>query len=247
MTQLHHFEAVSIAAENYRHEVVSEQQGHYFDPAPSSASKRGSVPLTLVDLNATLTVDRGVFSTERVDAGTRYLLMEAPRPTPEMRNVLDLGCGYGPIAIALALRTAQAVVWAVDVNERALELCRHNAEAAGVADRVRACHPDDLPTDITFDGIWSNPPIRVGKAALHSMLERWLTQLTRGAHAYLVVQRNLGSDSLQGWLQGLGWQADRLGSRAGYRILDVSKGAPLTRHHEVDVTMEGQTSDRQTS
>jgi 16S rRNA (guanine1207-N2)-methyltransferase len=194
--------------------------GHYFDHAPQAASRPGTVDLVLPDLRVSLATDRGVFSPSAVDAGTKLLLLEAPAPTGGV--LLDLGCGYGPIAVALALRAPSATVWAVDVNSRALALTAANASTCGVGDRVRVATPDDVPTDVRFDGIWSNPPIRVGKDALHSMLSTWLDRLAPGGRAWLVVQKHLGSDSLQRWLSSSGWEATRSSSRAGYRVLEVA-------------------------
>jgi 16S rRNA (guanine1207-N2)-methyltransferase len=193
---------------------------HYFDRRPVSPSRPAEVVLALPDLTAHLMTDRGVFSAGAVDSGTFYLLLEDARPAPEARHLLDLGCGYGTIAITLALRSP-ATVWAVDVNERALALCRRNAEAAG-ATGVRVCQPDEVPDEVQFDGIWSNPPVRVGKQALHDLLDRWLPRLAPDATATLVVHKHLGADSLVRWLQEEGWAAERLGSRAGYRLLRVA-------------------------
>ncbi len=206
----------------------------YFARQPSVASDRRPVRLSLPDLELSLTTDRGVFSTDRIDPGTRLLLQEAPHPTDVMGDLLDLGCGYGPIAVSLARRAPEARVWAVDVNERAVALCAENAVANG-AERVHPVVVDDagspvagaphdvssLP-DVRFDGIWSNPPIRIGKAALHGLLTLWLDRLAPGAKAWLVVQRHLGADSLSDWMEGEGWATERLVSRAGYRLLEVS-------------------------
>jgi 16S rRNA (guanine1207-N2)-methyltransferase len=197
--------------------------GHYFDPSPDTPSRPARVPLDLPDRSFSLLADRGVFSMGRVDAGTRYLLTSAPPPPPR-GDLLDLGCGYGPIAVALAARAPGATVWAVDVNERALALTRRNADEAGLGN-VRVSHPDDVPDEVRFAGLWSNPPIRIGKAALHDLLSRWLGRLADGGRGLLVVQRNLGADSLQRWLAGQGWAVERLGSRAGSRLLDVRAGA----------------------
>jgi 16S rRNA (guanine1207-N2)-methyltransferase len=194
---------------------------HYFDESPSAPSSPRRIELTLPDLHVALTTDRGVFSAERVDPGTKYLLLDAPTPPPDARVLLDLGCGYGPIAIALARRCPGAAVWAVDVNERARSLCQANAEAAGCAN-VRVAAPDDVPADLVVDGLWSNPPVRVGKDVLHGLLRTWLPRLHPDAHAYLVVQKHLGSDSLASWMTTEGWVVSRLGSRKAYRILDVS-------------------------
>jgi 16S rRNA (guanine1207-N2)-methyltransferase len=192
--------------------------GHYFDPDPAARSAPATVALALPDLTVRLATDRGVFSPGAVDAGTRYLLIEAPPPAGG--TVLDLGCGYGPVAVALALRVPAATVWAVDVNRRALDLCRANAEANGAANVVVAA-PDDVPADLSFDAVWSNPPVRIGKPALHDLLRRWLGRLAPGGQAWLVVHKHLGSDSLARWLEAEGFPTERAGSRAGYRLLRV--------------------------
>ncbi|MEU8246590.1 methyltransferase [Nonomuraea sp. NPDC048916] len=194
---------------------------HYFSEQPGAPSRPGVVDLVLPDLHLRLETDRGVFSPERIDLGTRILLETVP-PPPREGDLLDLGCGYGPIALTMASRAPEATVWAVDVNRRSVELTERNARAAGL-DKVRSVHVDDVPDDVTFNAIWSNPAIRIGKPALHEMLTRWLTRLAPGGVAYLVVQKHLGSDSLQRWLGEQGWQASREASRAAYRILRVER------------------------
>lgn len=196
----------------------------YFATVPLVASQPRTVELALPDLSLHLTSDAGVFAADGVDPGTKLLLLEAPKPLPG--DVLDLGCGYGPIALTMARRQPSATVWAVDVNERALELTSQNALAAGVADRVRVCRPDQVPDDVRFTTIWSNPPIRIGKDALHSLLTMWLSRLTPNGAAILVVQKHLGSDSLAKWLQERGHPVRRLVSRGGYRLLEVRPCVP---------------------
>ena len=141
-------------------------------------------------------------------------------PPDRPATILDLGCGYGPIALTLATRVPQATVWAVDVNERARQLTATNAREHGL-DNVRVAHPDEVPADLILDAIYSNPPIRVGNAALDAMLRRWLGRLSPGGRAHLVIGRNLGADSIARRLRADGWRVDRLGARAGYRILTV--------------------------
>jgi 16S rRNA G1207 methylase RsmC len=165
-----------------------------------------------------------VFASKGVDLGTLTLLREAPAP-PATGELLDLGCGYGPIAIALAHRAPRARVWAIDVNERALELTRSNAQAAKTPN-VTVCLPDEVPSDIRFAAIYSNPPVRVGKGPLHELLLRWLPRLAPGGSAYLVVQRNLGADSLASWLATEGFDGHRLKAKKGYRILEVKAPPP---------------------
>ena len=200
--------------------VRSMSPDHYFSPAPDVPSKPGEVQLSLPDFNASLAVDRGVFSAGGVDAGTVELLRAVPQ-APGNGNLLDLGCGYGPIACTLAHRSPGATVWAVDVNERAVALTAQNARSLGLKG-VKAVTPDQVPDGMTFDGIWSNPPIRIGKRALQDLLSGWLERLEPGASAWLVVQRHLGSDSLGAWLSSIGYAVERTGSRKGYRVLRVT-------------------------
>jgi 16S rRNA (guanine1207-N2)-methyltransferase len=196
-------------------------RSHYFDPSPTAASRPATVALSLPDVELQLGTDRGVFGGSGVDPGTKFLLLDGPQPDrAETGDLLDLGCGYGPIALTLATRAPEATVWAVDVNERARALCAANAEAAGLAN-VRVAAPDEVPADVRFAGIWSNPPIRIGKAALHELLLTWLARLAEGAPAHLVVQKHLGSDSLARWLTEQGHPTSKLRSRAGYRLLEV--------------------------
>jgi 16S rRNA G1207 methylase RsmC len=198
---------------------MSIPKSHYFEARPAVPSRPHTVRLRVGDIDLALQADRGVFGSKGVDLGTLTLLKEAP-PPPASGELLDLGCGYGPIAIALALRSPDATVWAVDVNERALELTRANSETAG-ARNVRVALPDEVPESVRFQAIYSNPPVRVGKRLLHELLLRWLPTLRAGAAAYLVVQRNLGADSLAAWLGEAGYPASRLKSKKGYRILEV--------------------------
>jgi 16S rRNA (guanine1207-N2)-methyltransferase len=193
----------------------------YFDEHPDVASDRATVTLTVDGRVLTLATDRGVFSRGQVDAGTAVLLRKAP-PPPTIGRLLDLGCGYGPIALALAAQSPRADVRAVDVNERALELVAQNAAANGLTN-ITVATPDAVPDDLTFDAIYSNPPVRIGKEALHHLLASWLPRLTSAGAAYLVVQRHLGADSLQAWLEREGFPTSRLASSKGYRVLNVDR------------------------
>lgn len=198
----------------------SPRRGHYFDPQPQSESRRRVVKLRLgADRKLELQADRGVFGSRRVDLGTEVLLKEAPAP-PNRGEVLDLGAGYGPIAIALARLSPAARFWAVDINQRAVELTRVNAAAAGLGNVVAAL-PDEVPEEVRFAAIYSNPPVRVGKRPLHELLETWLERLEAGGVAYLVVQRNLGADSLMSWLAEEGYPVRRLKAKKGYRVIEV--------------------------
>jgi 16S rRNA (guanine1207-N2)-methyltransferase len=193
---------------------------HYFTARPAAGHRPGLVQVVLPDLHFECETDAGVFSAGRLDPGTRVLLDTVP-PPPASGDLLDLGTGYGPVALAMAARAPGATVWAVDVNERALALCAANAARAG-RPNVRCVPPGDPALPARFAAIWSNPPIRVGKPALHELLAGWLARLAPGARAYLVAARHLGGDSLHRWLAEQGWPAARIASRAGYRVLEVT-------------------------
>ena len=193
---------------------------HYFSGTPESELKLRTIQATIAGRAVELTTANGVFSPERIDAGTRVLLSSATAPPPG-GNFLDLGCGWGPIALTLASESPHATVWAVDVNERALDLVRRNASVMGLSN-VNAVLPADVPADVSFMAIWSNPPIRVGKNELHAMLQLWLPRLASGAEAWLVVQKNLGSDSLHRWLETTfpdDFSFSRAATNKGYRVL----------------------------
>ncbi|GGC95435.1 16S RNA G1207 methylase RsmC [Tersicoccus solisilvae] len=195
---------------------------HYFSAQPSGPLTVRPLTVTLADRTVTVSTAGGVFSPDAVDKGTAVLLRNAPEP-PATGRFLDLGCGWGPVALTLALRSPEAEVVAVDVNQRALELVRRNAAALGLAG-LRAAEPGDVDPAQGFDLIWSNPPIRVGKEVLHGLLTTWLPRLNPGGTALLVVQKNLGADSLQRWLAGTlgeGFTVDRATTDKGFRILRV--------------------------
>lgn len=193
---------------------------HYFTADPTVPFTRAPVTAAVWGHELRLVSGSGVFAQGRLDIGTAVLFRETEPPASGTR-FLDLGCGYGVIATALALTRPDARVWAVDVNERALLLARENAAAYDVADRVEAVVPDEVPDDVEFDEIWSNPPIRIGKEALHALLLRWLPRLAPGGRAVLVVGKNLGADSLQRWLGEQGYPTTRLASAKGFRVLEV--------------------------
>jgi 16S rRNA (guanine1207-N2)-methyltransferase len=200
--------------------IDTVSDGHYFDAHPAVRSRPSEVELALPEGTVRLRTDRGVFSGRRVDAGTA-LLLKVATPPPGRGHLLDLGCGYGPIAVTLARRSPGAIVWAVDTNRRALQLVRENVAALKLPN-VQAVRPDEVPADVRFVAIWSNPPIRIGKPALHQLLSEWLGRLTPDGRAWLVVQKHLGSDSLVTWLSERGWLVHRRASKQGYRILEVT-------------------------
>ncbi|WP_309134503.1 methyltransferase [Cellulomonas sp.] len=208
--------------------AIGDGSDHYFTARPASADERRTIRVTLADRDVTVETAGGVFSPGHVDLGTQVLLRTVPSP-PASGDLLDLGCGWGPVALTLALSSPDARVWAVDVNERALDLVRRNAERLGAANVV-AARPQDVPADVRFATLWSNPPVRIGKEALHDLLATWLPRLADDGDAWLVVGRNLGADPLHRWLAtdapqgaGLGLGVERAASAKGFRVLRVSR------------------------
>jgi 16S rRNA (guanine1207-N2)-methyltransferase len=200
---------------------VSED--HYFSADPAVAFVREPVETTVWGHRLSLASGSGVFARGRLDIGTAVLFREtAP---PEGGRVLDLGCGYGVIGLAVAVAAPRALVTGIDVNERAVLLANENAARLGVTERYVASTPDGVPGDATYDEIWSNPPIRIGKEALHDLLLTWFARLAPGGRSVMVVGKNLGADSLQRWLGDQGYPTERLASAKGFRVLESRRRA----------------------
>jgi 16S rRNA (guanine1207-N2)-methyltransferase len=195
---------------------------HYFSTDAGGPERRQTITATVWGHELRLVTANGVFAGDALDRGTAVLLRESPIPSGRPR-ILDLGCGYGPIAMAIALACPEAVIDAVDVNERALDLCRDNARVLGVAGRVDVLRPDEADPHTRYDEIWSNPPIRIGKEPLHELLLHWLARLAPAGVARLVVGKNLGADTLQRWLGDQGYTVQRTSSSKGFRVLVVRR------------------------
>jgi 16S rRNA G1207 methylase RsmC len=194
---------------------------HYFSADPSVAFQRAPVAAEVWGHELALVSGSGVFAQGRLDIGTSVLFRETQAPTGG--RILDLGCGYGVIGLACAVAAPGATVTAVDVNQRAVLLANENAESLGVAERYTAMVPEQVDPAATYDEIWSNPPIRIGKAALHELLLTWLPRLAPGGRAVMVVGKNLGADSLQRWLGEQGFPTERIASAKGFRVLETRR------------------------
>ena len=195
---------------------------HYFSETPGSTFKPKNIQVEINGSLVSVTTSGGIFSPDHIDQGTGILLNHLDEAPPS-GNILDIGCGWGPIALALASHSPKATIWAIDVNERSLELTAANAAKLGLTN-IKTCKPEDVPVDLVFSGIWSNPPIRVGKEILHEILPKWLPRLADGAEGYLVVQKNLGADSLHRWLEDSlpqDFSTIRVETAKSFRILRV--------------------------
>jgi 16S rRNA (guanine1207-N2)-methyltransferase len=196
-------------------------EDHYFSANPEVASREFRVTLQALGETFEVASASGTFSSSRLDPGTQFLLRQLEL-RPITGNLLDIGCGWGPIALSLAKFSPEAKVWALDVNQRSLETTRSNAATLGL-ENLRAVTAEEIPAEIEFSGIWSNPPIRIGKKALHELLMTWLPKLAKGGEALLVVHKHLGADSLERWLTEAlpRFSVVRLDSSKGYRIISV--------------------------
>jgi 16S rRNA G1207 methylase RsmC len=192
---------------------------HYFSEQPTGEFKPKKIFTSIAGERVELFTAGGTFSPDHMDTGTAILLEHSDEAAP-IGNLLDLGCGWGPIALTLAKKFPDAKIWAVDVNERSLELTRMNAQKLGLSNVITAL-PDQVPVDMEFTGIWSNPPIRIGKEALHDLLAKWLPRLQPECEAYLVVSKDLGADSLLKWMQSefSDLASERIETAKGFRIL----------------------------
>jgi 16S rRNA G1207 methylase RsmC len=173
-----------------------------------------------------VTTSAGVFSPEHLDRGTAVLLRALDDAGEGSGPILDIGCGWGPIALDAALRAPEREVWAIDVNERSRELTLQNAARLGLAN-VRVAAPDEVPQELRFAEIRSNPPIRVGKDALHGILRQWLPRLAEGGAAHLVVAKHLGADSLQRWIgaEFPELDVDRAARDKGFHVIRAIRSA----------------------
>ncbi|MFF1828184.1 class I SAM-dependent methyltransferase [Paenarthrobacter sp. NPDC058040] len=202
------------------------ESAHYFSAQPAGPFTRKPLTVELAGATRHLQTSSGIFSPDGIDKGTAILLSDVPPPSPR-GNLLDIGCGWGPIALTMGLMAPSAQVYAVDVNERCIALTNENAASLGLGN-VKASLPDEVAADVEFSTIWSNPPIRIGKDELHSLLLTWLPRLAPGGNAWLVVQKNLGSDSLQRWLAAeldKSFTVSRESTSKSFRILRVRKAS----------------------
>lgn len=200
-------------------------QQHYFSEQPLTDAKTHEVEFEVEGKVFQLTAASGTFSSTRLDAGTKVLLKESAH-FPGAGTILDIGCGWGPISLAIAQLRPNTQVLGLDVNSRSLELATKNANRMGLQN-FKAVRVEELPEGLKLDGIWSNPPIRVGKAVLHELMQTWIPRLRVGGSAMLVVQKQLGAESFQKWLADSfsDFQVSRHSIDKGYRVIRVTNSA----------------------
>ena len=193
--------------------------GQYFDNDATLAHQDISYSFTLFGEKYTLQSDAGVFSKDGLDDGTR-LMLETIGKTDLGNNILDLGAGVGPIGLILARLDSNRHLTLADVNDRALDLCRHNAKTLGVSDRVEIIHSDVYTNiDKTFSAIVTNPPIRAGKKVTYAMYAGAVSHLIEGGKLVIVIRKKQGAESAEAYLRTLFPKVERVAQSKGFRIL----------------------------
>lgn len=202
---------------------------HYFSAQPQADEHPKTITVTLRDRQVNVQTQAGIFSPKGLDKGTAVLLDKVPfTDLPAGALAVDLGCGWGPISLALGFEYPQATVVGVDVNERSIALTKLNADSNELTN-VTSAVADGFAEQLATQGrrinlLWSNPPIRIGKEALHALLLQWLPLLADDGVAYLVVQKNLGADSLAQWITAQGFPTTKIGSSKGFRVIEIRRG-----------------------
>lgn len=195
---------------------------HYFTASPTSPHAQRAVTLTALGVKMRLVTDAGVFSREGLDAGTRILLEALP---PLAGRVLDLGCGWGALGLTLAKRYPEAQFVLTDLNERACQLSKRNAEANALQNVRVLCGDGFEPVQGAFDWICTNPPIRAGKRVIYALFARAAEHLLPGGRLAIVMRKQQGAASALRFLEENYACVQTLDKSAGYWVLCASEPA----------------------
>ncbi|NOU92870.1 methyltransferase [Paenibacillus sp. LMG 31456] len=195
---------------------------HYYSQKPTTAHNVHTIEETLRGRKYTFVTDAGVFSKRGVDYGSRVLIEALD--IPENAEVLDVGCGYGPIGFAAAGVAIRGKVTMVDINERAVELARQNAQRNQVGN-VEILQSDMLGAVINerFDVVITNPPIRAGKETVHRIFEQAHEVLNSGGSLWIVIQKKQGAPSAFAKLESMFNKVTEITKDKGYRIIKAVK------------------------
>lgn len=205
--------------------MSSQDSNQYFDKDPNVESKPVSFTKSICGYEFEFKTDRGVFSKGALDKATEVLLKEFDENYLRVpKNIVDVGCGYGPIITFVAKKFQDATVLAVDINERARTLCAHNYGHNIGDGRLKVVSPSGVDTAQKYDLIISNPPIRIGKKALYELLKFWSEALGDDGEMWLVMAKHLGADSCAKFLETqCNLKVTRVASKKGFRILKCTR------------------------
>lgn len=191
---------------------------HYYTENPNSAHDERRVHLTALGNSLEFITDAGVFSRDGLDRGSELLLNALP---PLSGRVLDLGCGWGAVGVALGAKYPNLSIVMTDVNQRAVDLARRNLQINRVAAQVLQGDGYEA-VEGTFDAIITNPPIRAGKALIYSLFDQARERLNPGGALYIVIRKQQGAPSALKHLQETWPAAEIIDREAGYWVLRAS-------------------------
>ena len=196
---------------------------HYFDLDPSLASKERTIEYVIDGRVITLVSDNGVFSKDKIDEGSLAFL-KVLVPLRLSGRILDLGCGYGPIGLTIAMTSPNARVDLADINSRAVALCERNAKKLGLSQRV-TCLQSDIYEKIEgpYDSIVVNPPIRAGKVVTYAMYEGAMQNLIDGGSLFIVIRKAQGAESAARYIESIFGNIKLLDRAKGYHIYQAVK------------------------
>ena len=196
---------------------------HYFIDDPSLKSNIRNISFEIDGHNIELSTDNGVFSKSRIDEGS-FALLKVIVPLRLSGKILDLGCGYGPIGLTIAITSSAARVDLADINTRALALCRQNASKLGLDQRVTILQSDVYENiEGPYDSIVVNPPIRAGKKVTYAMYDGAFQRLIDGGSLFIVIRKNQGGPSASKYIEDLFGNVSLLKKEKGYYIYQAKK------------------------
>lgn len=191
----------------------------YYEQNPTVAHDIHEIRVRLLDTPLSFLTDAGVFSKKMVDYGSQVLLKTLHFEKGE--SVLDVGCGYGSIGLTLS-KVFDVQTTLIDINSRALDLARKNAERNGVAAKI---YQSNLYENVigTFHHIVSNPPIRAGKAVVHEVIAGALDHLEIRGTLTIVIQKKQGAPSAKVKMEEVFGNCQIIKKDKGYYILESVK------------------------
>ena len=196
---------------------------HYFKDDPNLASNIKTITFEVNGITMKLLTDNGVFSKGKVDEGSLAFL-KVLLPLDLGNNILDLGCGYGTLGLTLAVVKKQARFVLADINPRALNMCRRNAELLNLSQRVTILQSDIYEKiEGKYDSIVINPPIRAGKSVTYKMYEEAKQYLIDGGSLYIVIRKAQGADSASKYIESIFGNIKLLDRHKGYHIYQAIK------------------------
>ena len=192
---------------------------HYYSNKPQIESKPRQWKFTLRGHTFTFETAAGVFSKSEVDFGSRVLIDTFEMPEVE-GDVLDVGCGYGPIGLSIAKANPERFVHMMDINTRAIALAEKNAQVNGIQN-VRIFESDGLASvgDVKAAAILTNPPIRAGKETIFRFYDESYEKLVEGGELWIVIQKKQGAPSTVSHLEELFSEVDVVEKKKGYWII----------------------------